>query len=107
MTPDERRALEADIAGWVAGLPGVAYLSPRLTDRLTSRPGTAAGVRLRPTEPATVEVWLAVRPGHQAAATARAVRARVTHGLGRRPGLDGTRVEVVVTACLDAVRPLP
>ncbi|MFJ8046012.1 hypothetical protein ACIRBX_36420 [Kitasatospora sp. NPDC096147] len=101
MTTDERRRLEAAIAGWVTEVPGVAYLSPRLTRRLTSRPGAADGVRLRHTEPVTVEVRVAVRPGHQAAATARAVRDRISGERGAQPALAGSRIEVIVTACLD------
>ncbi|MFI5533983.1 hypothetical protein ACIA8O_36140 [Kitasatospora sp. NPDC051853] len=105
MTPDERRRLEADIAAWVTELPGVAYLSPRLPHRLTTRPGTTGGVRLRRTAPPTVEVWIAVRPGHQASATASSVRERIALKSGCHPGLAGIRAEIVVTACLNSAPP--
>lgn len=98
MRSEERTRLEEEIAALVADVPGVAYLSPRLVHRLAAGGRHSGGVRLRPTAPATVEVWIAVRPGHRAATTARTVRERVAAALAGRPGLDGARVQVVVSA---------
>ncbi|MFJ4672439.1 hypothetical protein [Kitasatospora purpeofusca] len=97
-TADDTRRIETELAALVAGVPGVAYLSPNLLRQLTRPGGPSGGVRLRTGAPPRVEVWIAVRAGHQAAATARAVRAAITASLGARPGLAGAPVRVVVTA---------
>ncbi|MEV0188191.1 hypothetical protein AB0I39_06590 [Kitasatospora purpeofusca] len=97
MATDRQRLLEAEVAAWVTDVTGVAFLSPHLLRRLTTRTGAAGGVRVRPGSPATIEIWIAVRSGHQAAATARAVRRRVAAGLADRPGWQDARVQVVVS----------
>ncbi|MFD7729087.1 hypothetical protein ACFV6F_01695 [Kitasatospora phosalacinea] len=98
MRSDARTRLEEEVAALVADVPGVAYLSPRLLHRLTAGGRNGGGIRLSATAPATVEVWIAVRSGHRAATTARTVRERIAAALAGRPGLDGARVQVVVTA---------
>ncbi|MFG2823333.1 hypothetical protein ACGFX4_28375 [Kitasatospora sp. NPDC048365] len=95
--PDPLR-LEAELAELVAGTPGVAYLSPNLLQRLTRTGGATGGVRIRLGPSPRVDVWIAVRAGHQAAATARAVRDRITAALHDRPATAAVRVRVVVTA---------
>ncbi|GHA30447.1 hypothetical protein GCM10010329_62150 [Streptomyces spiroverticillatus] len=100
----ERLALAVSEAA--ARVPGVAFLRPRLSDRLRGstalarlRPGSAAdrtpaGVRARrdpDTERWRVEVQLTVRAGHRAVDVARAVRAAGERAAGGLP------VEIAVT----------
>lgn len=94
----DMRWLEAELARHVASTPGVAYLSPNLLQRLTRAGESSGGVRIRTGASTRVDVWIAVRADHQAAATARAVRDRVTAALSARPDLVDARVRVIVTA---------
>jgi uncharacterized alkaline shock family protein YloU len=93
------------VAEAAAGVPGVAFLRPRLSDllrgsataaRLRGAAGnrTPAGVRVRrdaATAPWRVEVHLTVRHGHRALDVAREVRAA-----GER-AVAGVPVEIAVT----------
>ncbi|WP_395293054.1 hypothetical protein ACF9IK_05220 [Kitasatospora hibisci] len=98
MKADDRARLEAELAERAVAVPGVAYLSPNLLRRLTGRGRSAGGVRIRDGDPPVVEVWIAVRTDHQAAATARAVRGAVRTASAGVPGLCGAQVRVVVSA---------
>ena len=97
------REIAATAAGAAAAVPGVAYLSPRLTDRL--RPAALAprtpGVRVLPRdapERTTIDITLAVRTGHQATAVARDVRTAVIEALhADHPRVWSTPVTVSIT----------
>jgi uncharacterized alkaline shock family protein YloU len=100
------REIAATAARAAAAVPGVAYLSPRLTDRL--RPAAlsngshrALGVRVVPRDASdrtAVDVSLAVRSGHQATAVARRVRVAVIESLhAEHPRVWATDVTVSVT----------
>ncbi|WP_143120708.1 hypothetical protein [Actinacidiphila alni] len=98
----QERGTELAVARAVAAVPGVAYLSPRLTDRLRSRTAPGVTVRLH-TAPDRWEVAiaLAVRTGHQAARTAQQVREAVTeavHSTYPQTLTTPVRVTVTVTA---------
>ena len=96
-------AIAATAARAAAGVPGVAYLSPRLADRL--RPAALGartpGVRVVPRDAphrTTVEIALAVRSGHQATAVAAAVRTAVLDALHTTyPRVWATDVTVSIT----------
>jgi uncharacterized alkaline shock family protein YloU len=100
------REIAATAARAAVAVPGVAHLSPRLTDRL--RPSAlsagshrAPGVRVVPqgaSDRTTVDIALAVRSGHQANAVARLVRAAVIESLhAEHPRVWATDVTVSVT----------
>jgi uncharacterized alkaline shock family protein YloU len=97
------REIAATAAFAASAVPGVAYLSPRLTDRL--RPAALAprtpGVRVLPRgapERTAIDISLAVRAGHQATAVARQVRVAVIEALhGEHPRVWSTDVTVSVT----------
>ncbi|WP_225847625.1 Asp23/Gls24 family envelope stress response protein [Streptomyces sp. HPF1205] len=98
------REIERTAARAAAGVPGVARLSPRPSDRL--RPGALGagrtpGVRVVPRDAprrTDIEIALAVRGGHQATAVAAAVRSAVFEAVhGEFPRVWGTRVSVSVT----------
>ncbi|MFF7158169.1 MULTISPECIES: Asp23/Gls24 family envelope stress response protein [unclassified Streptomyces] len=97
-TPEERETATAAGAAAV-DVPGVAYLSPRLTDRLRSRTAPGVTVRWR-TDPAqcAVTVSLAVRTGYQAARVAQHVREAVVEAVyATYPQTLTTPVTVSVT----------
>lgn len=97
-TPEERETAAA-AARAAAAVPGVAYLSPRLTDRLRSRAAPGVNVRWR-TDPAqcAVGVSLAVRTGYQAARIAQHVREAVIEAVhATYPQTLTTPVTVSVT----------
>jgi uncharacterized alkaline shock family protein YloU len=101
------REIAATAARAAAEVPGVAYLSPRLTDRLrpTARSAghhlRATGVRVTPRDASdrtTVDISLAVHTGHQATAVARQVRVAVIESLhADHPRVWSTDVTVSVT----------
>ena len=84
-------------------VPGVAYLSPRLADRLRSAALTTRtpGVRVVPRDTphrTDVDISLAVHAGHQATAVARQVRVAVIEALhAEHPRVWATEVTVSVT----------
>ncbi|MBM9504581.1 hypothetical protein [Actinacidiphila acididurans] len=101
--PDLRLIAET-AARAAAGVPGVAYFSPRLTDRLRpARPsaGRTPGVRVVPRDTphrTDIEISLAVRGGHQATAVARDVRLAVFEALhAEYPRVWATEVTVSIT----------
>lgn len=91
------REIAATAARATLAVPGVAYLSPRLTDRLSRTPG----IRVLPrdaTRHTTIDISLAVHTGHQATAVAHQVRTAVTDALHvDHPRVWSTDVTVSVT----------
>lgn len=84
-------------------VPGVAGLSPRVAEGLwpVGAGGRTPGVRVvgrGAPERTAVDIWLAVRTGHQATAVARQVRVAVIEALhGEHPRVWATDVTVAVT----------
>lgn len=103
MTPQQQAELTAAEAA--RDVPGVAYLSPGLGQRLSRvllrRPADTAGVRaVRSAQQHGwhVDVAIAVRADYQAAAVARAVHNRVVQALhAQNDALRPEPVEVSVT----------
>jgi uncharacterized alkaline shock family protein YloU len=100
------REIAATAARAATDVPGVAHLSPRLTDRLRPTALSAGsprtpGVRVVPRDTSgrtTVDISLAVRTGHQATAVARQVRVAVIESLhAEHPRVWATDVTVSVT----------
>jgi uncharacterized alkaline shock family protein YloU len=96
------REIAATAARAAADVPGVAYLSPRLTDRLRPLPaGRAVGVRVLSRDAphrTDIDITLAVRAGHPATAVAHDVRAAVFEALHcDHPRVWATRVTISVT----------
>jgi hypothetical protein len=102
------REIAATAARAATGVPGVAHLTPTLTDRL--RPAALSPSRARPRTPGVrvlphdsphrtdITISLAVRTGHPATAVADQVRAAVIDALhADHPRVWGTEVTVSVT----------
>ncbi|MFC1419067.1 hypothetical protein [Streptacidiphilus cavernicola] len=94
------RPTPAAVAEAAQAVPGVAYLSPNLRQRvrlaLPQASDQVAGVRLEPGEQ-RVEILLAVRAGYRAATVAEQVHEQVW-GVLRGVSANGWTVTVTVTA---------
>lgn len=101
----ERQRVKGALAGAAQAVPGVAYLSPELRERVRRMLGqptdSTAGVQIFRDGGRggwRVEVSIAVRAGHRADVVARAVRAAAIAELAElEPGAT-TQITVTVTA---------